>query len=205
LVLLRTLCHELRSPVTTITSLVGALEDNPSMARRAELVRLAGEQAAHARDMLSQASAAAQGLGEAVSEPVQPLHRILASAVAVVPTDRLDLHATEAAQNWPVHPRRTRQVLMNLAGNAVRHGHAETVVGVRADVRRGRLRLRVTNSGAISHELTRALHRAAPPPGETGLGLWIVRELVSSLGGSVRVRRLRSDGVVLEVRLPRRH
>jgi signal transduction histidine kinase len=203
LILLRTLCHELRSPVTTLTSLVGALEGNPSTAQRDQLARLAAEQAAHADAVLSQAAAAAHGLGES-PDPAQPLHRVLPSAVAGVPPGRLDLCVTGAAQDWPVHPRHTRQVLINLVSNAVRHGSPDNPIGVRAFVRRGRLRLCVTSGGPAGQDLHRALSRTTAPPGDKGLGLWVVRQLVAGLGGSMRVRRLRPDAVTVEVQLPRR-
>ena len=100
-------------------------------------------------------------------------------------------------------PRSTGQILINLLGNAVRHGVADTTVVLRGHVRRRRLCLTVDNDGPLSAELADALRRATPPAGEKGLGLWIVRQLVLAGGGSVDAERLRRGRLRLRVRLPR--
>ena len=44
--------------------------------------------------------------------------------------------------------------------------------------------------------------RRTPPPGQKGLGLWVVRHLVSAHGGRVRARPLHPQGLAVEVILP---
>jgi signal transduction histidine kinase len=203
LTLLRILCHELRPPVTTLSSLVEALEDDPPVSRRTELIRLAGAQAAHVQALLGRAATTALNLSDS-PDPVQPLHRVLSGAMAGTPIGQLVVRTTPAALDWPVHARHTRQILTNLLTNAVRHGARDAPIEFRASVSGRRLRLRITNRGGFTGHLRQAFHQPTPPPGEKGLGLWIVRGLVTDLGGSIRPRRLGRDGVVVEVRLPRR-
>jgi signal transduction histidine kinase len=203
LVLLRTVCHELTPPVSTLTSLVRALEEPPSPARRGELARLAGEHVAHVEAVLAQAAAAARGLADPAGS-AQPLHRVLPAALATVPAERLDVTASRAALAWPVQPRQTRQILINLLGNAVRHGTSDAPVRLHAEVRRRRLRLAIGNRGALTHDLGEALRRTTCPPGEQGLGLWVVRHLVAGCGGTLRARHRGRDDVEVLVRLPRR-
>jgi signal transduction histidine kinase len=197
-VLLRAVCHELRPPLAILTALTATLAEHGD---EHDLARLAGEHAAHAAAVLGQAAAAAQGLAEP-TEPAQPLHRVLPAALAAVPADRLDLTLSPAALDWPVRPRPVRQVLLNLLGNAVRHGAPGRPITLRADVRRRRLRLTIANRGPVGSEVADALRRSAPPPGETGLGLWVVRCLVGAAGGSIRARRRVPDGLTVELRLP---
>ncbi|WP_433294795.1 sensor histidine kinase [Actinoplanes sp. CA-030573] len=198
-VLLRAVCHELRPPLAILMSLTEALAEQSG--EDGDLARLAGEHAAHAAAVLGQAAAAVEGLA-APAEPAQPLGSVLPAALAGVPADRLRLTVTRSAMAWPVRPRPVRQVLLNLLGNAVRHGAPGRTVAVRAEVRLRRLRLTVGNHGPVAHELFDALHRSAPPAGETGLGLWVVRQLVHATGGSLRARATRPEGLTVEVRLP---
>jgi signal transduction histidine kinase len=203
LVLLRAVCHELRPPVATLTSLVRALEAQPSPERRDELARLAGEHVAHAEAVLSQAAAAAQGL-TGPPDDVQPLHRVLPAATLAVPGGRLTVTASPAALAWPVLPRPTRQVLINLLSNAVRHGEPGGPVRLHAYTRRRRLRLAVINHGRMTRDLTESLRRREPPEDEKGLGLWVVRHLLAGCGGTVEARDRGHARLEMQVRLPRR-
>jgi signal transduction histidine kinase len=200
LLMLRTVCHELRPPMATLTSLVAAMANQPSESRRAELGRLAVAHAAHAQSVLEQAAASVPDS----AEPPEPLHRLLPVALGAVPAGRLSLKVSPAALKWPVHPRHTRQVLINLLANAVRHGFPDGTIRLRGHVRGRRLRLAVANAGALTRDLTEALKRPQPPLDDKGLGLWVVRQAVAAAGGSVRARALRRAGVEVEVRLPAR-
>jgi signal transduction histidine kinase len=201
LLLLRSVCHELRPPVATLSSLLQALERQPSPARREALARLAAEHAAHAETVLRHAAAAAQGLAGA-AEPAQPLHRVLPMVAQTMPADRLAVSATPAALACPVRPHQTRQILINLLSNADRHGPPDGAVRLRAWLRRRRLHLTITDDGAPTAELSAALRRRTPPPGAQGLGLWVVRRLVAADGGSLRARRS-PRGLEMEVSLRR--
>jgi signal transduction histidine kinase len=201
LLLLRSVCHELRPPMSTLASLLRALERQPSDARRNELARLAAEHAAHAEAVLEHAAAAAQGLA-GPAEPAQPLHRILPMVTHTMPAARLAVSATPAALDCPVLPQHTKQILINLLSNAARHGPPDGTVRLRAWLRRRRLHLTITDQGAPTDDLTAALRRRTPPPGTQGLGLWVVRHLVAVDGGSLRARSRHPEGLEMEVSLP---
>jgi signal transduction histidine kinase len=129
-----------------------------------------------------------------LSEPEQGRARVAASGDTVATCD----------------PTRLVQVASNLVGNALRHGSGEPVdvgvVGSADDVV-----LSVHNAGpAIPAELLPHVFepfRQASEPGAnvgtTGLGLFIVREIVSAHGGSVDVVSDATAGTTFTVRIPR--
>lgn len=198
--LLRSVCHELRPPIATLSSLARALEAQPCPDRRAEMARLATEYAAHALSVIAEADAIAAGLSDR-SGDAAPLARLLPGVAATAPAGRLSTVVTPAAARWPVHVQHTRQILINLVGNAVRHSPGQIRLG--AQQWAGRLRLTVADEGRWNPRLARALERDTPPPDDNGLGLWVVRHLAALHGGRLQARRGRADGLVMEVVLPR--
>ncbi len=203
LLLLRSVCHELRPPMATLSSLVRALESHPADARRTELARLAAEHASHAAAVLEQAAAAASGLTDS-DDDARPLLDVLPLAAGSVPGDRLLITVSPAAARCAVPPRHTRQILINLLTNAARYSPADGLIRLRAGIVRRRLRLTVADQGVLTPDLTRALKRRTPPVDDKGLGLWLVRHLVSAHGGTLRARPLSPRGLAVEVTLPRR-
>ncbi|WP_230859378.1 sensor histidine kinase [Actinoplanes aureus] len=198
--LVRSVCHELRPPIATLTALVRALEQDQPEPRRGELARLAAEHAAYAQAILGQAASAATGLAAAPATAV-PLADTLPGVAATAPSERLGLLVSRAAGQWPVHPEHTRQILINLIGNATRHSTGPVRLVARRWGRR--LRLAVIDPGAPTPALMSALNRRTPPLTDRGLGLWVVRQLVAARGGTIRARAMSPAGLCVEVGLPR--
>ncbi|MGK5684172.1 ATP-binding protein [Actinoplanes sp. URMC 104] len=198
--LLRSVCHELRPPMATLTALVRALESEHPAAHRGELARLAAEHAAHAQAVLGQAAAAVSGLNPEPA-PAHTLAQILPGVAAAAGDGRLSVQIGRTAARWPLHAQHTRQILINLIGNAARHSAGPVRLVAR---RRGRrLRLSVLDPGQPTPELFTALRRRTPPATDRGLGLWVVRQLVAARGGAIRARALSPAGLAVEVDLPR--
>ena len=149
--LLRVLCHEFRTPVSTLTSLTRALADErrelTSDDRRA-ISELARDQAAHLQSLLRDATAGTGALTLTPQpEPVVALAGILREAAALVPAGRRRARATRRAASCPVPAGRTRQVLVNLVQNALRHGPPNGQVGLYATVRGPGVSILVTDEG----------------------------------------------------------
>jgi len=204
--LLRVLCHEFRTPVSTLTSLTRALADERRAltdADRRAITELARDQALHLQSLLRDVTAGTGALAPAAqADTTVPLAGILREAAALVPPARRRARATRRAGTHLVPAGRTRQVLVNLVENALRHGPTGGHVGIYAALRGAGLSIVVTDQGRVGEDLLLALRRPAPAVGMSGLGLWIVRQLVAVDGGTLRVFRLRPRGVALEVLLP---
>ncbi len=203
--LLRVLCHEFRTPVSTLTSVTRALADGRlSGDDRAALSALARDQAVHLADLLQEATASTGSLLLAAEREVStaPLAEILRGVAVLIPGHRRRTRVTRRAGECAVPERRTRQVLANLVENALRHGPAGGTVGIHAALRRSGLSIVVTDEGQVDAALLAAVRWPAPGAGMSGLGLWIVRQLVAADGGQLRLHRLRPRGVALEVRFP---
>ena len=123
--------------------------------------------------------------------------------VKSVPQDRLMLTAD---------PRACKQILLNLLSNAVKFtrkgGTVEVAVAAAGD--RVSLRVRDTGIGIPADLLSRmgtAFEQASNDPmlarEGTGLGLALVKALVSQHGGSVRIESQENIGTIVSVDLPR--
>ncbi|MCW6006681.1 ATP-binding protein, partial [Micromonospora sp. CPCC 205371] len=126
---------------------------------------------------------------------------------ASVPRKRRRMRVDERAGGRPVPARRTRQVLINLLDNAVRHGPPGGAVVLRLEPAAGGVAVTVQDEGLDSTPVEAALRRHTPPAGMSGMGLWIVRQLVEVDGGTVTAYRTPA-GVAVRVVLPcpsRRH
>jgi sigma-B regulation protein RsbU (phosphoserine phosphatase) len=104
---------------------------------------------------------------------------------------------------------RFEQVLVNLLANAMRYGSPERPVTLRADRRDHTLVVAVHNEGppiapAVLPHLFEPFRRgsASAPATSTGLGLFIVSEIVRAHGGRVSVRSTAREGTTFTLWLP---
>lgn len=109
---------------------------------------------------------------------------------------------------------RIYQLLANLVGNAVHHGEPLSPIELRIDGGETEVVIDVANQGEPIPQETlpfifdafrkgRTLHPSRTQGPGLGLGLFIVREIVRSHGGSIAVTSSASDGTTFRVRLPR--
>ena len=111
---------------------------------------------------------------------------------------------------WRSDPCLLRQLLDNLVSNAVRYARNGSVrlEASPAPDAGGTLVIRVLDSGPGVEDLERLFEPrwrgvagCDGPPGD-GLGLYICRAIVETLGGSIRCRNRHAGGACFEVRLP---
>ncbi len=103
---------------------------------------------------------------------------------------------------------RLEQVVTNLLSNAIKYGASNPVeLSVLQDGSTARLTVRDNGIGIAPEHQARIFQRFERAVSERhyggfGLGLWIVRQIVESLGGDIRVESLPGQGATFTVSLP---
>lgn len=104
---------------------------------------------------------------------------------------------------------RLDQVVTNLLSNAIKYGSGKPIViTLDGDEGVARLEIRDEGIGIAAESLPRIFERFERAVSERhyaglGLGLWIVRQIVEALGGSVRAVSVPGEGSTFAVELPR--
>ena len=152
-------------------------------------------------------------------EPMR-LAKMLAEAKSIVSLraeqEHIDLSAVELPDSWVVmaDPVRTRQIMVNLLGNAVKFTNPGGSIGVEAhDAGADAIALTVWDTGIgippdQHEEIFESFHQVdsdllRTPTEGTGLGLSISRQLARLMGGDVTVDSMPGRGARFTVRLPR--
>ena len=209
--------HELRTPLTSLQLRVQLLARN---ARAATLSRdrfsrdAAGaedqvKRMARLVDDLLDISRIMSGRFRLDVEDVD-LGRFVAEVVDRYPEPQRELVGVKV-EGEPIVGRwdrmRIDQIVSNLLSNAIKYGDnnpIEISVGREAD--RARLVVRDHGVGIAAADLPRIFERferaAARHVGGFGLGLWIVRQVVDALGGTIAVESRLGSGSVFIVELP---
>ena len=216
-----TISHELRTPMTAVYGAAATL-----LHRDRDLDQ------DHRRQLLEMLTAEAKRLADITEEVLLTSrldHRDLrierepidvADLVqATVTTIALDLQESVAVDvqlpaNLPSasgDADRLRQVLVNLLDNAVKYSGAREV-SVRVKAKNGLIEIAVADRGpgiafADQRRIFEKFYRADPQlthaPSGTGLGLYISRELVRRMGGSLDVTSEPGRGATFTIALPR--
>jgi signal transduction histidine kinase len=213
--------HELRNPLSAIAALArvtmsrGDLPDDVRQ-RLAQMDRAAQRSLAMVQSLLDFSESRWRGAlptHPVLTEPGAIADRVIDELRAANP-DRVIALDVRSSEPLEVDPARMEQVLSNLIGNAIAHGSPDTPVEVSVDVREGEAILAVKNRGpvippeqiaSLFQPFTQGVAAAAQEkrPRGLGLGLYIVREIVSAHGGTISVDSSGDRGTTFLVRLPR--
>lgn len=218
---LATMSHELRTPLNSIIGFSSILKQgmagalNPEQLKQLEMIHGSARHLLGLINDLLDVSRIEAGRIElfheqvSIGEVLQDVERTLAPIV----TAKHLAYVTEAATNLPAivtDRKRLYQIVLNLANNAVKFtekGTVRVVVRVEAD----HIRLAVEDSGigirpeniARLFEAFRQVDGSARRVYEgTGLGLFLVRKLLSLLGGTVDVASEFGHGSTFTITLP---
>lgn len=220
---LATMSHEIRTPLNGIMGMLDLLIDSPSDASRTGRLTIARQSADTLLQLLNDILDCSRlDAGRAELEPVEFDLRLLVAEVADLIGEAakqkgltLTWHASaEVPKRWRADRARLRQVLFNLASNAVKftpHGRIEIgadMIGITTASPRVRLFVEDTGVGiAAEHQadvfepfvqvdssMTRRF-------GGTGLGLAIAKALVERMGGAVGVTSEPGAGSIFWVEL----
>jgi signal transduction histidine kinase len=216
-----TVSHELRTPMTAVIGAAKTLlrdDIELSPARRRQLLEMIGVQGTRLTQITEEvllASRLDRGELRMEREPVDVGEVVRAAVEAMQPRlpDTISLTTTLDSNGAAALGDRDRieQVLVNLIDNAVKYSPAGGAVVVSAELVHEKVRICVEDHGigippseqaAIFEKFYRADPQQKLAPGGTGLGLYISRELVNRMGGSIGVRSKVGAGSTFYVELP---
>jgi len=207
--------HEIRNPLAALTLHIDLLDEElhdrapESAAMVAELLTEIKTQMARVDDLLqdylSLVRVAAieripQDLGEALQAWVGEWQQ-LAQSQGVT----LRLEGVAHLGTLPLHPSTFRRALLNLVQNALDAMPQGGILTLRGQRTATHVQLQVqdTGSGIPSERLATIFEPLyTTKPGGTGLGLYIVQEIIAAHGGQVTVESVVGQGTTLTVTLP---
>ncbi|TCP55240.1 hypothetical protein EV191_102452 [Tamaricihabitans halophyticus] len=209
--------HELRTPLSVIraeldVTLADPDADEAELRRMAEVVRDATDRAERLVEALL-VLARAQGAGLAVREPLD-LAAVVATAWAQVRTEAQQRGITVRLETTPAvavgEPALLERIAGNLVENAIRHNVEGGWVEIRTTPGPRHSELTVRSSGAVLtpdrvQELLEPFRRggtARTARSGSGLGLSIVRAIVTAHSGKLALHPLEEGGLTVTVWLP---
>jgi signal transduction histidine kinase len=198
--LVRAMCHDMRSPLAALESMLDRLDDDGPA--RPEMLELARAQTRHLSSMLRTADATG---GAPEPRGTRLLIDVLRASVAAagLSAHQLTVRVDEEAAEVVVADARVQRILTNLLENAHRHGEGRPV-GLEAVRRDGWVRLSVTQAGVPAEAVVSRLSQQTPPVDLDGLGLWSVQRQTRELGGRLLWAQRADGAFTLVVALPDR-
>lgn len=216
---LATVSHEMRTPLNGVIGMASLLKETPLSPEQlsyVSAVETSGEALLSLINEILDFSRIEAGKLEIIAEDVE-IEPLVEGVVELLAPRAQDKGIEIAALVHPDVPRsfrsdsaRLRQVLMNLAGNAVKFTE-KGGVGVRVDSSDGALSITVTDTGsgiapdrleAIFQEFEQENASTGHTFGGTGLGLAISRRIVEHMGGTITVASRPGAGASFTVTIP---
>jgi two-component system sensor histidine kinase KdpD len=209
--ILRSLSHDLRSPLTAITTAGDMLADPQLTATdRAELVETVRVEARRLSRLVSNLLDLSRlEAGAALPRPeLWSADGLVARALEAVGPEagRVDVSLGDESATVVVDPTQLERALVNLLENALRFSSPTDPVELRVEVRGGEVLLHVTDHGPglAPSELERIFEpfERAESGGGAGLGLPIARGFVQANGGSLWAESEPGAGATFSLALP---
>lgn len=191
--LMLTLAHDVRAPLTAIQTTLEMLNEDSTRwaADRHRLIALGLRQTARIRRLATELIEVERIEAGQITLNRQelPVRPAIDDALEHGSVPQAQVRVEPPDLRVPADPVRFDQVLVNLVGNAARHG--EPPIEVRASRANGSIQITVRDHGAGLPEAggKRLFQRFGIPeqgPDSVGLGLWVARQLVLAHGGQIR-------------------
>ncbi|MFL5321669.1 MAG: ATP-binding protein [Myxococcaceae bacterium] len=205
--------HDLRNPLTAIITTASTQlrkTEDETLRRAFSRVLQSGTRANRIVSGLLDYTRARLGTGIPVERREVDLSRLLRNivdeAIAAAPERPIAMDVpSELIGQWDGD--RLDQVFMNLLTNALQYGPPHEPISLSAELVANQARVRVHNGGSpIPEELQARIfepYRRGTDDGRgLGLGLYIVKQLVTAHGGEVSVASQRGRGTTFSVTLP---
>jgi len=218
-----TASHELRTPLTTVyggARTLIARRDQLTSEQSERLLRMIEQESDHLVQIVDQLLVSAQldrgslNLDESSCDVAELCAGVVESARIRAPARMaLDLEVPEDVEPIRCDESLLRQVLVNLVENAIKYANGGGHIELRVSDEPARVRIDVSDDGPgippseqerIFEKFYRLDAGMKGGVGGSGLGLYISREIVSQMGGTLSVRSQPGEGSTFSVTLPRR-
>ncbi|MBE0428522.1 MAG: HAMP domain-containing histidine kinase [Thermoleophilia bacterium] len=216
--LMSNIAHELKTPLTSISGYMEALEDGvaPANAETYGLVRREALRLSRlVEDMqrLTRAESGQEQLDMVKVEPEPFLERVARKMMPQFAEKgvSLDVAAADGGPRLLADEDKLDQIIVNLLDNALRYTGSGGSVRVNSYPQDGMVAIEVTDTGQgidardlphIFERFYRADKSRARTSGGTGIGLTIVKQYVDALGGRIQVESKVGEGTIFTVMLP---
>lgn len=219
---LSVIAHELKTPLTVMLGSIQLLQQRLACGelvneRDQQLLNRLVAQARHLDALLTDlfnVSRLAYGQIQAKCEPIDVRETIQRSVKAVQPTAQQHILRCILPET-PTTVLGDRvlldHALQNLVSNAIKYSPPGSIVEIRAEQREQWLCIAITDQGigipaAARDHLFEPFYRASNAqrqhiPG-TGIGLYVVKEFIALLGGTIKVDSFEGDGSTITMWLP---
>jgi signal transduction histidine kinase len=213
------IAHELRSPLTAIRGYAGLLSErlsDPVQKEESLRIALSAERLlAIVNDLLDVARIQSGKMSVTpVERDVSPVIIAATAELAVMAKEKniaLKLEGTEVAHVITIDPKRLHQAIVNLVTNAIKYTPQGQITIELKDVYSA-LEIRVKDTGmGISADDQKKLFAPFFRVAETdvtkitgtGLGMWITKQLIEIMGGTIGVESIKGVGTHIVVTLPK--
>jgi two-component system sensor histidine kinase KdpD len=207
-----TVAHELRTPIAAVRGAADALRAGEALEptvreQLLDVIARAADQLGRLADDLRAAGRTASDELEVAIAPCEVAavaSEVVQAARVATPAARIRLRATTAVA--AADQGRLRQVLANLVDNARVHGGAEVNLEVASNAGRVTIAVSDEGPGVPADERERIFEPYARLAEShvrgTGLGLYLARELVTAMGGTLTCSETPGGGATFTVSLP---
>ncbi len=213
--------HELRTPITGIRGYLSMILDGnmgtitPETKNALDLVNKSAERLNGLVEDLLNVSRLEQGRMDMELAPIAPktvIDEVMAEVLALAKEKQLAL-AYEGADQLPnieVNRDRFKQVMINLVGNAIKYTPKGKVTII-PEVKEKLLRIKVSDTGLgmsptdmsrLFSKFYRIKTDQTQEIAGTGLGLWITKQIVEKMKGTIEVESIEGTGSQFIVSFP---
>jgi PAS domain S-box-containing protein len=211
--------HELRTPLTTAILMADLLEDSATPEERQQFLDILKQELKRQRllldDLLVAGRIESKRLQVHLSavEILPVIEEAISSVKPQADARQLQIQVKAAGSLPPANTDRQAllQVLLNLLSNAIKFSRVNNVIEIAANAAEDHILVAVKDHGMgipaadlphISGRFFRAQNATELEIPGTGIGLYIIREILDALGGNMEIESAENQGTTVSVTLP---
>lgn len=216
--LIDTVSHEFRTPLTSIQGYTSRLLRQDIVIdeeTKQKSLRTIKKQSERLSRMVEDLLVVPDIEGERIRLNIEPLwlNKLISSAIALVHNEEKEI-INKTAEDFPLilaDKDRLEQVFVNLLENAVKYSKENTPIIIDSIIEGNLAKIYIKNQSDVIpddklkklfEKFTRIDDKTTRTTRGTGLGLFIVKGLVETMDGEIKLHSSKKEGFVVEIKLP---